>query len=163
MRFLSEPSGGSDVAGALTSATRDGDGWILSGSKVWTTGAWWSDWALCLARTDWDVAKHAGLTVFILPIHQPSIDTLHRIEMLNRQPRVLPGVPERRARAGRRPRRQVNDGWTVGTRWMFHERMSYNSPLVTFPVDAIHGVAGGASTLELARRRARRRSRACAS
>ena len=62
MQFLSEPSGGSDVAGALTTAVRDGDEWILNGSKIWTTGAWWSDWALCLARTNWDVPKHAGLT-----------------------------------------------------------------------------------------------------
>ena len=150
MQFLSEPSGGSDVAGALTSAVRDGDGWVLSGSKVWTTGAWWSDWALCLARTNWDVAKHAGLTVFILPIHQPSID-VHRIEMLNGNREFCQEflndvrVPDS-DRVG-----AVDDGWTVGTRWMFHERMSFNSPLVTFPVDAVHGVAGGASTLELAR------------
>ena len=40
MQFLSEPSGGSDVAGALTSAVRDGDEWVINGSKVWTTGAW---------------------------------------------------------------------------------------------------------------------------
>ena len=67
MQFLSEPSGGSDVAGALTTAVRDGDEWVLNGSKVWTTGAWWSDWGLCLARTNWDVPKHRGLTVFMLP------------------------------------------------------------------------------------------------
>ena len=48
MQFLSEPSGGSDVAGALTTAVRDGEQWILNGSKVWTSGAWWSDWGLCL-------------------------------------------------------------------------------------------------------------------
>ena len=43
MQFLSEPSGGSDVAGALTTAVRDGDEWVVNGSKIWTTGAWWSD------------------------------------------------------------------------------------------------------------------------
>ena len=57
MQLLSEPSGGSDVAGALTTAVRDGDEWMLNGSKVWTTGAWWSDWGLCLARTNWDVPE----------------------------------------------------------------------------------------------------------
>ena len=82
MQLLSEPSGGSDVAGALTTAVRDGDEWVLNGSKVWTTGAWWSDWGLCLARTNWDVPKHRGLTVFMLPVHQPGIE-VHRIEMLN--------------------------------------------------------------------------------
>src|SRR3546814_3983096 len=82
MQLLSEPSGGSDVAGALTTAVRDGDEWVLNGSKVWTTGAWWSDWGLCLARTNWDVPKHRGLTVFMLPIRQTGIE-MHRIEMLN--------------------------------------------------------------------------------
>ena len=82
MQFLSEPSGGSDVAGALTTAVRDGDEWILNGSKVWTTGAWWSDWGLCLARTNWDVPKHRGLSVFIFPIDSEGIE-VQRIEMLN--------------------------------------------------------------------------------
>ena len=82
MQLLSEPTGGSDVAGAQTTAVRDGDEWVLNGSKIWTTGAWWADWGLCLARTNWDVPKHRGLTVFMLRLHQPSIE-VHRIEMLN--------------------------------------------------------------------------------
>ena len=115
MQFLSEPSGGSDVAGALTTAVRDGDEWVLNGSKVWTTGAWWSDWGLCLARTNWDVPKHRGLTVFMLPIHQPGIE-VHRIEMLNgskefcqefltdvRRPRHRPDRRGRRRLDGRHP------------------------------------------------------------
>ena len=82
MQFLSEPSGGSDVAGALTTAVRDGDEWVVNGSKIWTTGAWFSDYGLCLLRTNWDVPKHRGLSVFIIKIHQPGIE-LHRIEMIN--------------------------------------------------------------------------------
>ena len=105
MQLLSEPSGGSDVAGALTTAVRDGDEWILNGSKVWTTGAWWSDWGLCLARTNWDVPKHRGLTVFMLPLHQPGIE-MQQIEMLNGYRGVLPGVPHRRPRARQRPHRR---------------------------------------------------------
>jgi alkylation response protein AidB-like acyl-CoA dehydrogenase len=150
MQFLSEPSGGSDVAGALTSAVRDGDGWLLNGSKIWTTGAWWSDWALCLARTNWDVPKHAGLTVFILPIRQPGVE-VHRIEMLNGNREFCQEyltdvrVPDS-DRVG-----AVDDGWTVGTRWMFHERMSYNSPFVTIPANIGHGGGGGTGALEVAR------------
>ncbi len=130
MQFLSEPSGGSDVAGALTSAVRDGDEWVLNGSKVWTSGAWCADWALCLTRTNWDVPKHRGLTVFMLPIHQPGIE-LQRIEMLDGSRHFCQEfltdvrVPDA-DRIG-----DVDDGWTVGTRWMFHERMSYSSPYVT--------------------------------
>ncbi len=141
MQFLSEPSGGSDVAAALTSAVRDGDEWVLNGSKIWTTGAWWSDWGLCLARTNWDVPKHRGLTVFILPIRQSGLD-VHRIEMLNGSKEFCQEfltdvrVPDS-DRIG-----DVDDGWTVGTRWMFHERMLTNSPLVTVPVGATPGGSG---------------------
>ncbi|MDG2029115.1 MAG: acyl-CoA dehydrogenase family protein [Acidimicrobiales bacterium] len=132
MQFLSEPSGGSDVAGALTTAIRDGDEWILNGSKVWTTGAWWSDWGLCLARTNWDVPKHRGLTVFMLPIDREGVE-VHRIEMLNGSKEFCQEfltdvrVPDSDRIGG------VDDGWTVGTRWMFHERMGTNSPLTTQP------------------------------
>jgi len=59
VQFLSEPGGGSDAAGAVTTATRDGQNWVINGSKIWTTAAWYGDWAICLARTDWDVEKHA--------------------------------------------------------------------------------------------------------
>ncbi|MGI8756153.1 MAG: acyl-CoA dehydrogenase family protein, partial [Acidimicrobiales bacterium] len=82
MQFLSEPSGGSDVAGALTTAVRDGEEWVINGSKVWTTGAWWSDYGLCLLRTNWDVPKHKGLSVFIIKIRQADIE-VQRIEMIN--------------------------------------------------------------------------------
>ena len=132
MQFLSEPSGGSDVAGALTTAVRDGDEWILNGSKVWTTGAWWSNWGLCLARTNWDVPKHRGLSVFTFPIDAEGIE-VQRIEMLNGNMDFCQEfltdvrVPDSH-RVG-----EVDDGWTVGLRWMFHERMSANSPYVTRP------------------------------
>ena len=151
MQFLSEPSGGSDVAGALTTAVRDGDEWVLNGSKVWTTGAWWSDWGLCLARTNWDVPKHRGLTVFMLPIDREGIE-VHRIEMLNGNQEFCQEffsdvrVPDS-DRIG-----EVDDGWTVGTRWMFHERMLYNSPFVTWPTGTTRGGEDGTSSmLDLAR------------
>ncbi len=150
MQFLSEPSGGSDVAGALTSAVRDGDEWVLNGSKIWTTGAWWSDWGLCLARTNWDVPKHRGLTVFMLPIRQHGLD-IHRIEMLNGSMEFCQEfltdvrVPDS-DRIG-----DVDDGWTVGTRWMFHERMLTNSPLVTVPVGYTNGGVGSSLMGNVAR------------
>jgi alkylation response protein AidB-like acyl-CoA dehydrogenase len=154
MQFLSEPSGGSDVAGALTSAVRDGDEWVLNGSKVWTTGAWWSDWGLCLARTNWDVAKHRGLSVFILPLRLPGIE-VQRIEMLNGNREFCQEyltdvrLPDS-YRVG-----DVDDGWTVGTRWMFHERMLFNSPYVTIPAGSGHGASGSTSLLGVARQAGR--------
>jgi alkylation response protein AidB-like acyl-CoA dehydrogenase len=121
MQFLSEPTGGSDVAGAQTTAVQDGEEWVLNGSKIWTTGAWWSDWGLCLARTNWDVPKHRGLSVFMLKIHQPGIE-VHRIEMLNGSREFCQEfmtdvrIPDS-DRIG-----DIDDGWTVGTRWMFYEK-----------------------------------------
>lgn len=121
MQLLSEPTGGSDVAGAQTTAMRDGDEWVLNGSKIWTTGAWWADWGLCLARTNWDVPKHRGLSVFMLRLHQPNIE-VHRIEMLNGSREFCQEfltdvrVPDT-DRIG-----EVNQGWTVGSRWMFYEK-----------------------------------------
>ena len=130
MQMLSEPSSGSDAAGALTTAVREGDEWVLNGSKIWTTGAWWADWALVLARTNWDVPKHRGLTVFIMPIHQPGV-TVHRIEMLNGNREFCQEffsdvrVPDSdRIDA-------VDNGWSVCTRWLFHERMLFHSPYAT--------------------------------
>jgi len=150
MQFLSEPSGGSDVAGALTSAVREGDEWVLNGSKVWTTGAWFSDWGLCLARTNWDVPKHRGLTVFIFPIHQPGL-TVSRIEMINGSQDFCQEflddlrVPDS-DRIG-----EIDGGWTVGTRWMFHERMLLNSPMVTVPAGVGSRGAMTQSIVEVAR------------
>src|SRR4051794_4667301 len=153
MQFLSEPSGGSDVAAALTTAVRDGDEWVVNGSKIWTTGAWFSDYGLCLLRTNWDVPKHRGLSVFIIKIHQPGIE-LHRIEMINGSREFCQEfitdlrVPDS-DRVG-----DVDQGWTVGTRWMFHEKnaMGGGSPYVT---GALGGNRGSTDTsdpmVELAR------------
>jgi alkylation response protein AidB-like acyl-CoA dehydrogenase len=149
MQFLSEPSGGSDAAGAQTTAVRDGDEWVMNGSKIWTTGAWWADWGLCLARTNWDVPKHRGLTVFVLPIHQPNIE-IHRIEMLNGSKEFCQEfltdvrIPDT-DRIG-----EVDQGWTVGVRWMYHERtVSGGSPYVTQPAGPrrARGPEGGARGL----------------
>jgi alkylation response protein AidB-like acyl-CoA dehydrogenase len=150
MQFLSEPSGGSDLAGVLTTAVRDGDEWVLNGSKIWTSGAWWSDWGICLARTNWDVPKHSGLTVFILPIKRKGIE-VRRIEMLNGSKEFCQEffsdvrVPDT-DRIG-----DVDDGWTVASRWMFHERMLYNSPYVTIPMGTTRGRGDDSSLVNIAR------------
>jgi len=72
-QLLSEPSGGSDLAGLTMRAERVGDGWVLNGSKVWTTGGLDSDMGICLARTDPTVPKHAGLTMFLVDMKAPGL------------------------------------------------------------------------------------------
>jgi alkylation response protein AidB-like acyl-CoA dehydrogenase len=72
-QLFSEPGAGSDLAGLQSRAVRDGDGWHLSGQKVWSTGAATADFGLLLARTDRDVPKHQGITAFVLPMRQPGV------------------------------------------------------------------------------------------
>jgi alkylation response protein AidB-like acyl-CoA dehydrogenase len=121
VQFLSEPSGGSDLAGVVTSANRDGDVFILRGSKIWSTGAFRSDYAMCLARTDWQATKHRGLTMFILKIHQPGIE-IQQIRMVNGANEFCQEFFDDVALPATDVLGTVNDGWTVATRLLYHER-----------------------------------------
>ena len=120
-QLLSEPTGGSDLAGAVTTATRDGDTWILRGAKTWTSGGHLRDRGLCLARTDWDAPKHRGLSMFIVDLHQSGV-TVRPIRQANGAAEFceeyfddveLPAT----ALVG-----QEGEGWAVASRMLFHER-----------------------------------------
>jgi alkylation response protein AidB-like acyl-CoA dehydrogenase len=71
---FSEPESGSDVASAQTRAVRDGEEWIINGSKMFTTNAHIADYVFLLTRTNPDVAKHKGLTTFLVPMKQPGVE-----------------------------------------------------------------------------------------
>jgi alkylation response protein AidB-like acyl-CoA dehydrogenase len=73
-QLFSEPGSGSDLAGLTTRAVRDGDHYVVSGQKVWNTSAHHADFGILVARTDWDVPKHEGISYFLLDMRQPGVE-----------------------------------------------------------------------------------------
>jgi alkylation response protein AidB-like acyl-CoA dehydrogenase len=82
-QLFSEPGAGSDLAGLTTRADLVGDEWIVNGQKVWNTGAARGDVAMLLARTNWDVPKHKGITYLVLPMHQAGVEVRPLRQMNN--------------------------------------------------------------------------------
>ena len=127
-KFFSEPSGGSDLAGVRTRATRDGDTWILNGQKIWSTYAHLADWGFCLARTDWDKPKHRGLTWFAFPTNLPGV-TIRQIRRVDETAEFCQDffddvvVPDL-YRIG-----EVNDGWAVTQTMLVYERGAGHGPV----------------------------------
>jgi alkylation response protein AidB-like acyl-CoA dehydrogenase len=121
VQFLSEPRGGSDLAGLTTRATRDGDVFILNGAKIWSSGAYAADWALCLARTDWEAPKHRGLTMFLLKVHQPGVE-IKRIKQVDRNNEFCQEFFDDVVVPAANVVGEVNGGWAVASRQLFHER-----------------------------------------
>ena len=120
-QLFSEPGAGSDLAGVSTSAVQDGANWRVTGQKVWTTGAKWSDFGILLARTDPTKPKHRGLTVFVLDMHAPGVDVRPLREMTGASvfnevffDDVV--VPDS-ARVG-----EVDGGWAVALTMLMNER-----------------------------------------
>jgi alkylation response protein AidB-like acyl-CoA dehydrogenase len=120
-QLFSEPDAGSDLAGLATRARLDGNRWIVTGQKVWSSRAHYSDWGLLLARTDPDIPKHAGITCFALPMHQRGV-VVRPLRQMNGDTHFSEvfldeAVIEADLRIG-----PVGDGWRVATATLAHER-----------------------------------------
>ncbi len=122
-QFLSEPSGGSDLAGLLTRAQRDGDTYIINGQKCWSTYAFAADYATCLVRTDWDAPKHRGLSMIIVPVHDPATH-MNRVQMVNGSKEFCEEFFTDLVVPAENLVGTENDGWTVGQRQLFYERQA---------------------------------------
>ena len=121
VQLLSEPSGGSDLAGLMTRADRDGDEWVINGAKTWSTSAFAADYGLLLARTDPTVPKHDGLTMFLVPIQACGV-TLRRIKQVDGSDEFCEEFFDGVRLGDDAVVGQVNRGWEAVSRLLFHER-----------------------------------------
>jgi alkylation response protein AidB-like acyl-CoA dehydrogenase len=122
-QLFSEPSGGSDAAAARTRAVLVGDEWVINGQKVWTSGAHYSDFGLLLARTDPDVPKHKGLTMFWIDMKAPVVEVrpIHQMSGASNFNEVY--FTDLRIKDSQRVG-AVGEGWRVAMVTLMNERLS---------------------------------------
>ncbi|MGK2959062.1 MAG: acyl-CoA dehydrogenase family protein [Acidimicrobiales bacterium] len=141
-QLFSEPGNGSDLAGLTTHAIRDGDEWIVNGQKVWTTGAHHAAYGMLLARTDWDVPKHQGITFFAFPMDQAGIEVRPLRQMNERSSFNEVFITDARV-----PHENIvgelNGGWKVALTTLAHER-----GLASALMGAIPKITAGKTAME---------------
>jgi alkylation response protein AidB-like acyl-CoA dehydrogenase len=120
-QLFSEPGSGSDMAAATTRADFKGNKWVINGQKVWTTSAHKADWALLLARTDWDKPKHKGLSYFLINMRQPGVN-VQPLRQMNgyasfNQVFMTDAEIEPELQMGK-----TGEGWAIATTTLMHER-----------------------------------------
>ncbi len=120
-QLFSEPGSGSDLAGLTTSAYLDGDEWVVNGQKLWSTSAHHADHGMLLARTDWDVPKHAGISWFALPMHQLGVEARPVRQMNGHASFNEVFLTDARVPADHIVGRP-GDGWAVARTTLAHER-----------------------------------------
>jgi alkylation response protein AidB-like acyl-CoA dehydrogenase len=120
-QLFSEPGSGSDLAAAQTRAERDGDEWVVTGQKVWTSGAQFARFGILVARTDPTVPKHRGLSYFVIAMDQPGIEVRPIREMTGRS--IFNEVFFTEARVPDANRLgEIGDGWSVALTTLANER-----------------------------------------
>jgi alkylation response protein AidB-like acyl-CoA dehydrogenase len=122
-QLFSEPGAGSDLAGLQTKAVRDGEEWLVTGQKVWTSGAQYSDIGEIICRTDPDLPKHKGLTGFIVDMHAPGVEVRPLRQMTGGASFNEVFFNEVRVPDDHRLG-DVNQGWTVALTTLMNERAS---------------------------------------
>ncbi|MGQ0823816.1 MAG: acyl-CoA dehydrogenase family protein [Actinomycetota bacterium] len=122
-QLFSEPVAGSDIAGIQTRAVRDGEEWRLSGQKVWTSGAQYSDIGEIITRTDPDKPKHKGLTMFLVDMHAPGVEVRPLRQMTGGASFNEVFFDEVRVPDSHRLG-DIDEGWTVALTTLMNERAS---------------------------------------
>ncbi len=140
-QLFSEPNAGSDLASLQCRAERDGDEWVITGQKVWTSGGQVSDMGMLLARTDPDQPKHAGISWFAFAMDQPGVEVRPLTEMTGRALFNEVFIDEARV-ADSALMGGLNNGWRVGNTTLMVERASLGSA-GRKPPELIPGPKGG--------------------
>ncbi|MDX6663978.1 MAG: hypothetical protein QOG68_184 [Solirubrobacteraceae bacterium] len=118
---FSEPDAGSDLAALKTRAVQDGDDWVVTGQKVWTSGAQYSKWCMLVARTDQDAAKHKGLTYFLMDMEQPGVQVVP-LRQITGDPEFNELFIEEARIPGENVLGGVGNGWKVALTTLMNER-----------------------------------------
>jgi alkylation response protein AidB-like acyl-CoA dehydrogenase len=134
-QLFSEPGAGSDLAALSTKAVRADGGWLVSGQKVWTSYAQWSRWGICLARTDPDAPKHAGISYLVIDMHADGVEIrpLRQITDETEFNEVFLDevfVPDDQLVG------ELNQGWSVASTTLAHER----GTIFAFKEQVVHEV-----------------------
>jgi alkylation response protein AidB-like acyl-CoA dehydrogenase len=122
-QLFSEPAGGSDVANLRTRAEKNGDTWTINGSKIWTTGAQFSAYGIILTRTDPNVPKHKGLTMFYIDMNAPGIDIRPIKQASGGSGFNEIFFTDVKVKDSQRLG-EVGQGWTVALTTLMHERLA---------------------------------------
>ncbi len=133
-QLFSEPGSGSDLAAAVTHAALKNGRWMVNGQKLWTTSAHHADWGLLLARTDWDVPKHTGLSYFLIDMHQPGVK-VRALRQMNGYASFNEVFLTDAEVAPQHLIGELGGGWAVATTTLMHER-SHGDPSAAKATDA---------------------------
>lgn len=117
----SEPNAGSDLANVSTKAILDGDEYVITGQKVWTSLAQWADWCFVVARTDPDAPKHRGLTYLLVPMDQPGVE-IRPIQQITATSEFNEVFFDEARTSIHNVIGDVNDGWKIAMATLAFER-----------------------------------------
>jgi alkylation response protein AidB-like acyl-CoA dehydrogenase len=157
-QLFSEPAAGSDVASLTTSAVRDGDGWVLNGQKVWTSGAQYSHYGAVIARTDPTMPKHNGITMFIVDMHSPGV-TVRPLKVATGATPFNEVFFDQVRLPADSVIGEVNDGWRAAVVMLRNERVNIGtmgaprtSPLSYHALSSLAAEHGGGADAGLGRK-----------